>query len=215
MKTGMIILFDLDGVILDTEPQYTRHWNAVGEKYLGLKDFGMTIKGQTLVQIIGQYVKNGDLARVFEEEIDRFEDNMDFEFIPGALEFMRKLKEAGIPSAIVTSSNNKKMEHIYKRYPDFRNLVDIILTSEHFTRSKPDPECFLKGMEVLGGSPEDTVIFEDSLHGLTAGRGSGAHVIGLCTTNSRQTIASLCDVVIDDFTGLTPESVRNLISSDS
>jgi beta-phosphoglucomutase-like phosphatase (HAD superfamily) len=88
--------------------------------------------------------------------------------------------------------------------------VDAILTSEDFTKSKPDPECFLKAMEVLGGTPEDTVVFEDSFHGLDAGRASGARVVGLATTNTREAIAPRCDMVIDDFTGFTLDGVRDL-----
>lgn len=204
----MILLFDLDGVIVDTESQYTRHWNAMGEKYLGQKDFGITIKGQTLVQILAGYVKDPDLAVTLEDAIDRFESEMDYEFIPGALDFLKTVKAAGIPSAIVTSSNNKKMEQLYKRYPDFKEMVDITLTSEHFTRSKPDPECFLKGMEMLGGTPETTIVFEDSIHGLAAGRSSGAHVVGLTTTNSRKVLSSLCDMVTDNFKGISIDMLR-------
>ena len=47
----MIVLFDFDGVLADTETQYTEFWNKIGKDYLGLEDFGRTIKGQTLVQI--------------------------------------------------------------------------------------------------------------------------------------------------------------------
>ena len=94
------------------------------------------------------------------------------------------------------------MSHALKAHPELPELVDAILTSEHFSRSKPDPECFLKGMEVLGGTPEDTYVFEDSFHGLKAGRASGAKVIGLATTNPEEAIAPLCDMVINDFNGL-------------
>jgi beta-phosphoglucomutase-like phosphatase (HAD superfamily) len=78
-------------------------------------------------------------------------------------------------------------------------MVDAILTSEHFSKSKPDPECFVKGIETLGGSPGETVVFEDSIHGITAGRGAGAYVVGLATTNKKEVIEPLCDMVIDDF----------------
>jgi HAD superfamily hydrolase (TIGR01509 family) len=127
---------------------------------------------------------------------------MVYEFIPGVPEFLKTLKEAGVPTAIVTSSNDKKMANVYRALPQIKSLVDMILTSEHFTKSKPDPECFLKGMELLGGTPADTVIFEDSIHGLTAARASGAKVIGLATTFPAERITSLCDMVIQDFSEL-------------
>ncbi len=205
----MIVLFDFDGVLADTETQYTEFWNKIGKDYLGLEDFGRTIKGQTLVQIFGKYFDG--MIREQEEIVpmlNEFERNMTYGYIPGAEEFMKELKDAGIPMAIVTSSNDIKMSNAYKAHPELPDLVDKILTSEYFSKSKPDPECFLKGMEILGGTPEETVIFEDSFHGLAAGRASGARVIGLATTNKREAIAPLCDMVIDDFLGLTAQDIR-------
>lgn len=200
----MIVLFDFDGVIADTETQYTEFWNRIGREYLGQEDFGHTIKGQTLVQIFGKYFEGMD--REQEEivpQLNEFEANMSYDYIPGAQAFMKELKTAGIPMAIVTSSNDIKMSNAYKAHPELLELVDKVLTSEHFSKSKPDPECFLKGMEFLGGSPEETVVFEDSFHGIAAGRAAGAKVIGLATTNKREAIAPLCDMVIDDFTYLS------------
>ena len=205
----MIVLFDFDGVIADTETQYTEFWNRIGREYLGQEEFGHTIKGQTLVQIFGKYFEGMD--REQEEivpQLNEFEANMSYDYIPGAQAFMKELKAAEIPMAIVTSSNNIKMSNAYKAHPELLELVDKVLTSEYFSKSKPDPECFLKGMEILGGTPGETVVFEDSFHGLTAGRASGAKVIGLATTNKREAITPLCDMVIDDFTYL---SLRDLI----
>lgn len=199
----MIALFDFDGVIMDTESQYTRFWDETGRKYVDKDGFGSIIKGQTLKQIFENHFagRPEEELREIEVCINEFEKNMKYEFIPGAEEFLMKLKEAGIPAAIVTSSNKQKMAQVYKAHPHLLTLVDAILTSEDFSRSKPDPECFLKGMEVLGGSPQTTIVFEDSIHGLTAGRAAGAYVVGLATTNKSETIAPLCDIIINDFTG--------------
>lgn len=200
----MIVLFDFDGVIADTESQYTMFWNRMGNDYLGLDNLGIISKGQTLKLIFEKYFDG--MTREQEEIVpllDEFERNMSYDYIPGALEFMQSLNKAGIKSAIVTSSNDVKMANAYKAHPELKELVDAILTSEHFSRSKPDPECFIKAMEVLGAKPEETVVFEDSFHGLAAGRASGAKVIGLATTNKSEAIAPLCDMVIDDFTYLS------------
>ena len=200
----MIVLFDFDGVIVDTESQYTIFWNKMGKDYLGLEDFGLTIKGQTLKQIFARYFD--DMHKEQEEIVpllDAFEENMSYEYMSGFLGFIQELKASGIPTAIVTSSNDAKMAHAFRAHPELPELVDAILTSEHFSKSKPDPECFLKGMEVLGGKPSDTVIFEDSLHGVNAGRASGARVIGLATTNKSEVLAPLCDVVVNDFTEIS------------
>lgn len=202
-RKDITLLFDMDGVIIDSETQYSGFWNEVGERVLGVKDFGSAIKGQTLIEIMGHnFPDDQQLKEEIIDELYRFEAQMDFDYITGAREFLETVKEAGFSSAIVTSSNAPKMQHVLKRHPELPSLVDIILTSEHFSKSKPDPECFIKGIEMLGGRPDKTIVFEDSLYGIQAGRGAGAYVIGLATTNRRERIAPLCDLTVDDFKGL-------------
>lgn len=210
----MIALFDFDGVLMDTEAQYTFFWNNAGRKHVNIEDFGHVIKGQTLNQIFSKYFSDYTSEEIAEIErsIDEFEASMDYSFVPGAVEFLTELKSAGIRSAIVTSSNSRKMSNVYKVHPGLKGMVDRILVSGDFSRSKPDPECFIKGMELLGATPYETVVFEDSLHGIAAGRASGAFVVGLATTNKREVIGPLCDMVIDDFQGLTLEKLASLMA---
>ena len=205
----MVALFDFDGVLMDTETQYSRFWDETGRKFVNIEGFGSIIKGQTLVQIFGKHFAghSQEELRAIEDAINDYERNMVYDFITGAREFLAELKKAGVPTAIVTSSNNMKMAQVYKAHPDLHTLVDAILTSEDFSKSKPDPECFLKGMERLGGTPDTTVVFEDSIHGITAGRAAGAYVVGLATTNKREVIEPLCDMVIDDFSDFSLEKL--------
>ena len=209
----MIALFDFDGVIVDTESQYTVFWDRMGAEYLGIEDFGRRIKGQTLVQIFDGHFSG--MLKEQEEVVARLNEDeaaMSYGFLPGVVDFLHELKEAGVPTAIVTSSNQPKMEQVYRAHPQLDDMVDAILTSEDFSRSKPDPDCFLKGMEILGGTPEETVVFEDSFHGLAAGRAAGAYVVGLATTNSREDIVPLCDMVISDFTNISLSSLKQVKS---
>lgn len=203
-------LFDLDGVIVDTEGRYSDFWRKIGKETLGEDDFGDAIKGRTLVTIFDTYYKGRtELQEKITEALDRFEREMPYDFIPGVMEFIKELKKRGIPIAVVTSSNRKKMMNVYAKHPGFKEMFDRIFTGEDFRRSKPAPDCYLLGMETLGAVPQRTAIFEDSFSGLKAARDSGGYVVGLATTNAREDIAPLSDVVIDNFTQLT---VDNLIS---
>ena len=204
----IIILFDFDGVIADTEPLYTRFWNVEGMKYFGEENFGIKIKGQTFKHISKYFSSEKDLAKAI-HDIDEFERNMPYDLIPGILDFLYELKKNGIPTAIVTSSHEKKMENAWRAHPGLKEMVTTVLTSNDFSASKPDPECFLKAMERLKGRPERTIVFEDSLHGIQAGKNSGAYVIGLPTTFPKEQLEELCDLVIPDFTSLTLETLLN------
>ncbi len=201
----MIVLFDLDGVIVNTEPQYKIFWDKIGLEYLGIEEFQFMIKGQALFQIFGKYFSGVSQEQIKEinARLDEFERNMSYDYVPGVYEFILSLKTAGIPMAIVTSSNEVKMANVRRAHPELWDLMDAVITSSYFTRSKPDPECFLKGIEVLGGTPEETYVFEDSIHGVNAGRAAGARVIGLATTLPPDMLEPLCDQVIPDFLGFS------------
>ena len=194
-----IALFDLDGVILDTEGSYTAFWDDYGSRNFSEKDFGLKIKGQTLVKILGDYFPEEKKREAIIDSINDFERNMTYPFVPGAEKYIKSLKANGIRTAVVTSSNLPKMENVYRCHPDFKEMFDIILTSEDFSESKPSPYCYLKAMRLVGAGPEDCVVFEDSLAGLQAARASGAFVTALTTTNPEEVVRNYADLVIRDF----------------
>lgn len=206
-------LFDFDGVVVDTEPQYSIFWNEQGRKYHPeLPEFGRMIKGQTLTQIYDRYFAGmEDVQREITEELNRFEQNMSFHYIPGVESFIKELRVRGVKTAIVTSSNQIKMSNAYKAHPELKESVDRILTAEMFTHSKPHPECFLLGAQVLGVAPGDCVVFEDSFHGLEAGNRAGMTVIGLATTNPEEEIRDKVNAVIQDFNGFDFEKMKNIM----
>ncbi|MDD7155252.1 MAG: HAD family hydrolase [Candidatus Cryptobacteroides sp.] len=194
-----IALFDLDGVILDTEGSYTAFWDDYGSRHFSEKDFGLKIKGQTLVKILGDYFPEENERKAITDAINDFERNMSYPFVPGVENYIKSLKSNGIRTAVVTSSNLLKMENVYRCHPGFREMFDIILTSEDFSESKPSPYCYLKAMRLFGAGPEDCVVFEDSLAGLQAARASGAFVTALTTTNPEEVVRNYADLVIRDF----------------
>lgn len=207
----MAALFDFDGVVVDTETQYSVFWHKMGVDYLGMEDLEKRIKGQTLVYIYDTFFSGMDKEQ---QEItialDRFEREMSFDFIPGVEAFVSDLRRNHVRVAVVTSSNDKKMEVVYRAKPEIRTMFDHILTAEMFTASKPAPDCFLLGMKVFDTTPETTYVFEDSFNGLKAGMASGATVIGLATTNPRAEIAPLCHHVLNDFEGFTYDKLVGL-----
>lgn len=215
MKNDAIAaLFDLDGVIFDTEPQYSEFWGGVGRRYRPeVVGFDCEIKGQTLVQIYDRwFAGDGELQRRITEELDEFERNMTFDYLPGTERFLEELRTAGVRTAVVTSSNEPKMRNVYLKHPELTGWFDEILTSERFAHSKPEPDCYLLGADVFGIAAARCVVFEDSLHGIEAGRRAGMKVVGLSTTNPACRIAPLCDAVIPDFTDFGLRNVKDLLS---
>ncbi len=205
-------LFDLDGVLVDSESSYTRIWDEIVSLYpTGIENFAYKIKGNTLERILEKYYPDEDIQRKVVKLLKEREDAMDYPLFPGVTEFLKNLKENRIPAAIVTSSNLAKMKRVFEQNPGFRDYFDAVLTDADVSHSKPHPEGYLKAAQRLGVEPEDCIAFEDSYAGLQSGRSAGAMVTALATTNPRETLEDKADVVIDSFEGITFGDLLNKI----
>lgn len=210
MNEPIAALFDLDGVILDTESQYTIFWRKQGEAHRpDVPHFEQRIKGMTLTEILHYFDADPSLPDRIRTELDEYERRMDYPYIAGVRPFIESLRHAGVRTAVVTSSNRMKMTNVYRAHPEFTSLFDRIFTAEDFSRSKPDPDCYLLGSRVFGIPVERCVVFEDSFNGLTAGMRAGMTVVGLSTTNDADSIRNLSTIVIPDFRGFTVEKMRS------
>ena len=215
MKQLKAALFDLDGVVFDTEPQYTVFWGSQCRLYHpehpGLEH---EIKGSTLDQIYGRWW-SGELEKEREavtQRLNEFEAQMDYTYINGLEAFINDLHQHGVKTAVVTSSNLPKMQSVFKARPEFKELFDAILTSEDFAESKPSPDCYLRGAARFGVEPSECVVLEDSFNGLKSGRAAGMFVVGLTTTNKKEDISSLSDVQISDYEGFTYDALSKMFN---
>ena len=207
-------LFDLDGVVFDTEPQYTIFWGSQCRLYHperpGLEH---EIKGQTLTQIYDQWF-SGPLEKeqpIITDRLNEYESNMHYDYIEGFEQMIADLHAHGVKTAVVTSSNLPKMHAVYRYQPEFKSLFDAILTSEDFDRSKPDPDCYLKAAARLGANTDECIVFEDSFNGLRSGRAANMKVVGLATTNSAEAISELSDIQITDYRDMGFDQLSSLL----
>lgn len=203
-------LFDFDGVVMDTEGQYSLFWSGIGKLYQpSIAHFEQIIKGMTLQQIFDKYffgmLENERLNVV--KKLNAFEMSMQYNYISGVVDFILDLRRNRVKTAVVTSSNELKMQQVYKSHPELMDLFDCIFTSEMYSRSKPHPDCFLCGADFFQIHPKQCVVFEDSFHGLEAARQAQMHVIGLATTHPRKAISGKADHVLDNFLGVNFEKV--------
>lgn len=198
------VLFDLDGVILDTEGIYTDFWAEIGRRYrVPVKDFAHVIKGNTLARIFSTYFPSESDREVIRQLLVEQELTMDYRPFEGALELMDGLRKAGIATAIVTSSNAVKMRHIFERLPQLAAVTDVLITDEDVTHSKPHPEGYLTAAERLGA--QRFMVVEDSLAGIEAGHRAGAKVVGLATTCSRAKVEAAADFTFNSIAEIEPK----------
>lgn len=195
-------LFDLDGVLVDTEGIYTQFWSDMDRRYpTGVENFASVIKGSTLPVILSRYFPEPEVQHEICALLADFEENMPYRVFDGVTDFLADLRNHGIKAAIVTSSGLKKMEHLFKLVPGFRDFFAAVLTDADVSRSKPDPEGYMLAASLLGCTGADCYVFEDSFAGVEAGRRAGARVVALATTNPRESLTEKADAVIDTFVG--------------
>ena len=209
------VLFDLDGVLVDSEREYTRIWERIGRDFpTGYDDFAIRIKGTTLDNILSTYFPDPEtrervIARLYDEEA-----RMVYAYCRGARELLEDLKANGIPVALFTSSNSYKMEHLYRDIPEIKDYFDEIVLGDRVSRSKPDPEGYLLAARRLGLPAGKWVVVEDSLQGVKAGKASGGRVLGVAGTLASDTLAPHCDFVVSSLEGMTAAKLRNLIINE-
>ena len=204
-------LFDFDGTLVDTEGQYTQFWGRMARTYRpDIPQLEFLIKGTTLTQIFDRYFPDPAWQAEITKGLNDWEAQMDYRPVAGAEAFVADLKQHGVKCAIVTSSNQKKMESVRNQRPEFLAMFDRILTSEDFERSKPDPDCYLKAAQQFNADISECVVFEDAFNGLEAGMASGIFTVGLTTNNPAEAIRDLCHAIIADFTEINYEKLIKL-----
>lgn len=206
-------LFDLDGVLVDSERIYTKIWEAIEKQWpTGIDNFAYKIKGTTLEDILERYFPE-EVRDDVTKELIRLEGMMIYGPLPGAIEFLDALKAQGIPVALVTSSNEFKMEHLWHDMPGFKEKFDVIITGDEVSNSKPDPEGYLSAAVALGVDPKRCAVFEDSLQGVKAGKAAGAFVIGIAGTLKAEDIQPYSDIVVNRVADIYPLKLEEILKS--
>ena len=179
------VLFDMDGVIFDSESVSVLCWRkAAGELGLGGIDEVYRRCVGANVASIRAIVGDAYGARVdpaaFLAMTNRFYDAWCAEnglpVKPGAPEILRALKAAGVPIAIASSTDSAYVTRELKE-AGLLAFFDAVICGDMVTRSKPDPEIFLKAAAVLGVKPCDAVVIEDSYNGIRAAAAGGMHPV--------------------------------------
>lgn len=193
-------LFDLDGVIIDSEQSYSRFWKGIDRDFpTGVKDFERVIKGTTLYDILDRYFPDPEIRAEVERRCWNLESEIVYGYESGAEQLLIELKERQIPAVLVTSSDKVKMQHLWQQLPNLKELLTGVIDAEMVTVSKPDPEGYLKGAAIANALPSRCVVFEDSLTGVMAGRTAGSYVVGMTGTLGKEKIAPYSDVVLDSL----------------
>lgn len=179
------VIFDMDGVIFDTERVYMNIWIKVYKEH----NFEMTpeiyktLIGRdkpSLIKILSErYGSRYDGIEMFEECEAHLKKAIDSGEVPvkeGALELFDYLKNKGFKMAIATSSPRTKLDMQLKIH-DLEKVFDAIICADDVTKSKPDPEIFLVAAKKLNADVDECIVIEDSPAGIKAAYNAGITAI--------------------------------------
>ncbi len=200
MKKITTVLFDFDGVVTDTEPQYDVYMDDLGKKYLNVDNLASLVKGVTSTNIMKKHFSHlsPEDIETINNGLEEFEKNMDFPPVDGAIEFIHHLKQNNYNVGLVTSSQSFKME-IALNELNLTNTFDVEIMADHITEGKPNPMCYLLAAQKLNVSPSECLVFEDSFFGIQAATEAGMQVVGLSTTIPAESLKEKVDIVIPNF----------------
>lgn len=208
MRHDIGFLFDLDGVLIDSERRYTAIWQQIEDEFpTHIPDYPRVIKGMTLHNILSQFYPDAEVRSGVERRCLEAEKHMDYSYMPGAEVLLKRLREAEIPAAMVTSSDNLKMESLRRKLPEIFGWFTAVVDGDMVTHGKPHPEPYLTGAMLLGVAPENCIVVEDALTGIEAGRRAGAFVVGMTDTLGRGVIEPKADVACDSLEDLDIEDI--------
>ena len=204
------VIFDMDGVIIDSNPYHKISLRQFCEKYgyhlsdeeLIRKIYGRTNK-EWIASLFGALTRE-ELVRYGEEKEALFREiyKKDIQPLPGLPQFLKSLQENNIPVAIGTSAPRSNVDFVLE-HTGLEKYFPIILDESDVEHGKPNPEIYLKVAALLGFEPGQCIVFEDSLSGVESARRAGAKVVGVATTHSFEELRHT-DLVIQDFTELDP-----------
>lgn len=204
------VIFDMDGVIVDTNPYHKISLKQFCEKY------GYRLNEEDLIGKIYGRTNNEWIRNIFgplpKERILELGEEKEAMFralykdvikpLSGLDNFLKELEDRSIPKAIGTSAPRSNVDFVLE-HTHLRKYFTTILDQSDVEHGKPNPEIYLKVAHRLGFSPQQCIVFEDSLSGVESAQRAGAKVVGVTTTHTQQELAHT-DLVISDFTGLEP-----------
>jgi beta-phosphoglucomutase len=219
VSTIQAVIWDLDGVIIDSADEHRRAWQQLARETritFTDADFWATF-GKRNDDIIPLYWK--DLST---NQLQALANQKELYFrkfvreaaapLPGSMELMRGLHEAGFPQALATSTPIENIQLI-KELLHLDRYLSALISGESVARGKPAPDIFLKAASELHMPPPECLVIEDAVAGVQAALAAGMRCIAVAGNRDLPGLRA-ADLVVRNLTGLDVERVRNIPARD-
>lgn len=201
------VLFDMDGVIVDSEPQHARAAIQALQKYnvdISI-DYAYQFIGTTTYHMCQKMVEDFSINATPEELLHANEECKDYltqaegyEAIPYIVDLMKDLHEHGIKMIIASSSSGPSIKDVM-RFLQIEDIFDGYISGTTVAHPKPAPDIFLAAAKQLGVEPSECIVIEDSYNGVTAATAAGIVSIGFLNPNSGKQDLSRAAILVEGF----------------
>ena len=224
MNHSFGVLFDWDGVVIDSSSQHERSWDLLAsERGLTLPEghfkAGFGKKNEVIIPAMGWGSDPSLVKELADRKEELYRELVAAEgviVLPGARELLLALKEAGIPRAVGSSTPRGNLDALFAA-TGLNAFFDAVVCGTDVTHGKPDPEVFLKGAALLGVAPHRCIVIEDAFAGIEAARSGGMKVVGVATTNPLSSLIESgdCDLVVESLEEISPVVLAKLMESSA
>ena len=213
------VLFDMDGVIVDTEPLHRKAY------FLMFKDMGIHVTEQMYTSYTGQSTLNicKQLVGHFNLDTDPktlvaikrkhfkylFENDTSLQLLDGVLDLIKNYHDNGLTLVLASSASMPNINRIFERF-NLDQYFIAKLSGADLKQSKPHPEIFIKAAKASGHPKKNCMVIEDSSNGIKAANGAGIFVVGYDSTHSTDQDYSKADKVVSSFSELDYHTVLEL-----
>ena len=213
------VIFDMDGVIIDTEPlhhhAFTQHFAKLGidvsdEKYA-------TFLGSSTRNVYQQLRQDYNLPEDVETLMQgkrlffnkAFDEDPGLDLLPGVRPLIEDLHQHGVQLVLASSASKATIARVFNRF-GLAPYFSHVLSGEDFAQSKPNPAIFLQAAALAETPVGECIVIEDSANGVAAAKASGIYCVGYASPHSALQDLSCADLVIQDFSELSAERIQAL-----
>jgi HAD superfamily hydrolase (TIGR01509 family) len=213
------VLFDMDGVIVDTEPLHRKAYHHMFDDVnINVdEDLYASFTGQSTINICKCLVDHFNLKQTPEHLVSLkrrhykvFFENDDLGLIDGVLERIQDYHNNGVELVVASSASMPGIKQIFERF-DLNQYFSAKFSGADLKKSKPHPEIFLKAAESTGFNKSECMVIEDSTNGIKAAHSAGIYCVGFKSPHSSHQDYTLADKVITDFTEIAYKKAVNLV----
>jgi HAD superfamily hydrolase (TIGR01509 family) len=213
------VLFDMDGVIVDTEPLHRKAYHQMFDDVnINVdEDLYASFTGQSTINICKRLVDYFDLNESPEELVSLkrkhykiFFKNDDLELIDGVLDRIQDYHSNDVKLVVASSASMQGIKQIFERF-DLNQYFSAKFSGADLKKSKPHPEIFIKAAESTGFSKSECLVIEDSTNGIKAAHSAGIYCVGFKSPHSSHQDYSLANKIITSFEEISYSEIANII----